>query len=97
MVQTIRTLGISPGQKLIIIEKPRALIRIFFSLLVVTLATNWYDVKLSFDDPSFLNFYSLTGWRKYFEATGVDIFQGNVWVSNLSDKLLYISATEILH
>ena len=97
MVQTIRTLGISPGQKLIIIEKPRALIRIFFSLLVITTATTWYDVKVSFDDPSFFNFYSLTGGKKYFEATGVDIFQGNVWVSNLSDKLLYISATEILH
>jgi len=84
-------------QQLIMLEKPCALIRIFFSLLVITSATSWYDVRMSFDDPSFFNFYSLNGRTKYFEATGVDIFQGNVWVHNYADKPLSISATEILH
>ena len=97
MAQTIRTVMIPAGEKLIAIEEPHALVRIFFSLLVITSTTTWHDVRVSFDDPSFSNFYSLTGGLKYFEATGVDIFQGNVWVRNLSDVPLYISATEILH
>jgi len=85
------------GQKTIMIEKPHALNRIFFSVMVITPTTTWYDVRMSFDDPMFSSFYSLTGWTKYFEARGVDIFQGNVWVRNYSDKDLYISATEILY
>ena len=97
MVQTVRTSMVPMGQKKIIIEKPQVLNRIFFSVLVITYATTWHDVRMSFDDPLFSSFYSLTGMKKYFEAEGVDIFQGNVWIFNLSDKDLYISATEILH
>ena len=96
MVQTVRTLMVPMGQKKIIIEKPQVLNRIFFSVLVITYATTWYDVRMSFDDPLFSSFYSLTGMKKYFEAEGVDIFQGNVWIFNLSDKDLYLSTTEIL-
>ena len=97
MVQTIHTVMIPAGQKKIIIEKPQVLNRIFFSVQVISAATTWYDVRLSFDDPLFSSFYSLTGMKKYFEAEGVDIFQGNVWVGNYSSEDLYISATEILH
>ena len=97
MVQTIRTHMVSMGQKKIVLEKPQVLNRIFFSVQVITYATTWHDVRMSFDDPLFSSFYSLTGMKKYFEAEGVDIFQGNVWIFNLSDKDLYISATEILH
>ena len=97
MVQTIRTHMVSMGQKKIILEKPQVLNRIFFSVLVIAAATTWYDVRMSFDDPLFSSFYSLTGMKKYFEAMGVDIFQGNIWIGNYSSEDLYISATEILH
>ena len=97
MVQTIHTVMIPAGQKKIIIEKPQVLNRIFFSVQVITAATTWYDVRMSFDDPLFSSSYSLTGMKKYFEAEGVDIFQGNIWVGNYSSEDLYISVTEILH
>ena len=97
MVQTVRTPMVPMGQKKIILEKPQVLNRIFFSVQVITAATTWHDVRMSFDDPLFSSFYSLTGIRKYFEARGVDISQGNVWISNQSDKDLYISTMEILH
>ena len=97
MVQTIRTHMVPMGQKKIIIEKPKVLSRIFFSLQLITSATTWYDVRVSFDDPLFSSFYSLTGMRKYFEAEGGDIFQGNIWVSNNSTADVEVAATEILH
>ena len=97
MVQMIHTHMVPMGQKKIILEKPQVLNRIFFSVLVIAAATTWYDVRMSFDDPLFSSFYSLTGMRKYFEAEGVDIFQGNIWAGNYSGEDLYISATEILH
>ena len=85
------------GKKMIIFEKPLALHRIFFSARVISSPTRWYDMKLSFDDPTFFYFYSLNGPEKYFEARGVDIFQGNIWAMNNSDTNLDITLTEILH
>ena len=97
MVQTICTLMIPAGQRKIIIERPHTLSRIFFSVGVIIDQTGWYDSRMSFDDPQFLSFYALNGARKYFEAEGVDIFQGDVWILNASAKSLSYSATEILH
>ena len=97
MVQTICTLMIPQGQRKIIIERPRSLHRIFFSVGVVIDQAGWYDSRMSFDDPQFNMFYALNGVTKYFEAKGVDIFQGDVWIYNASDKSLSYSATEILH
>ena len=97
MVQTICTLMIPAGQRKIIIERPHSLRRIFFSVSVIVDQTGWYDSRMSFDDPQFHTSYALNGARKYFEAGGVDIFQGDVWLYNASDKSLSYSATEILH
>ena len=97
MAQTVCTLMLLPGQKKIILEKPHSLQRIFFSLRVITSAASWYDVRVSFDDPLFSSFYSLTGQGKYFEAKGVDIFQGNIWAYNVSYIDLWCACTEILH
>ena len=97
MVQTIRTLRIPLGQKQIILERPHNLRRIFFSVGVITPQSSWYDSRMSFDDPRFRTSYALNGARKYFEVEGADIFQGNVWIYNASEKDLSYSATEILH
>ena len=97
MVQTICTLMIPGGQRKIILERPHSLHRIFFSVGVVVDQTGWYDSRMSFDDPQFHSFYALNGLLKYFEAEGVDIFQGDVWIFNSSEKSLSYSATEILH
>jgi len=97
MVQTVRSITILAGEKMVMIKKPHALHRVFFSIRVFADQTAWYESKLSFDDPQFLSFYVLDGPAKYFEAKGEDIFQGNVWVCNLSNINLLYSATEILH
>ena len=85
------------GEKKIIIEKPLTLHRIFFSVQVFADQTAWFESKISFDDPHFRSFYVLDGPARYFQAKGEDIFQGNVWIFNVSNTNLLYSATEILH
>ena len=96
MVQTLRTISISPGLKKIILRKPLVLHRIFFNIQAFADQNTWYQSKISFDDPMFTSFFSLNGPAKYFEAKGENIFQGNVWVLNASTVNLQYSATEIL-
>ena len=96
MVQTVRSMTILSGEKKIIIEKPRTLCRIFFSVRAFADQNTWLETKISFDDPQFLSFYVIDGPAKYFEAKGEGIFQGNVWIYNLSNINLLYSATEIL-
>ena len=88
---------IPAGKRKIILERPHSLHRIFFSVGVIIALEGWYDSRMSFDDPQFISSYALNGARKYFEAEGADIFQGDVWISNASEKSLSYSATEILH
>ena len=97
MVQTVRSITLLAGEKKIMVEKPQALHRVFFSIQAFADQEAWYESKISFDDPLFLSFYVIDGYVKYFEARGDDIFQGNVWVYNVSDTNLLYSATEILH
>jgi len=97
MVQTVRSLTILAGEKVILVEKPQALHRIFFSIQAFAEQTTWLETKISFDDPQFRSFYVLDGSARYFEAKGEDIFQGNIWIYNISDADLLYSATEILH
>ena len=96
MVQTIRSETLLPGQKMILLEKPLVLNRIFFSIRALADQSAWYQSKVSFDDPTFSSFYVLNGPGKYFEAKGEGIFQGDVWVLNASDQNLQYTTTEIL-
>ena len=97
MVQTVRSLTILAGEKVILVEKPQALHRIFFSVQAFADQTAWLETKISFDDPQFRSFYVIDGPARYFEAKGEDIFQGNIWIFNVSDTNLLFSSTEILH
>ena len=97
MVQTVRTPRIMAGKKMIIIEKPRTLDRIFFSVASILSTTSGYDIQVSFDDPLFRSYYSLRGPKKYLKVEGVDIFQGNIWVFNNSSAYVDVTVTEILH
>jgi len=96
MVQTIWSETLLPGQKMILLEKPRALCRIFFSIRVLADLSTWYQSRVSFDDPLFRSYYVLDGPGKYFEAKGEGIFQGDVWVLNTSDQNLQYTVSEIL-
>ena len=97
MVQTVCTLMVPAGQRKIILERPISLHRIFFSVCVIVDQAGWYDSRISFDDPQFLTSYALNGAEKCFKVEGADIFQGDVWILNASEKSLSYSATEILH
>ena len=96
MVQTVRSINILPGEKMILIEKPHRLYRIFFGIQVFAPDTEWHETRISFDDPLFNSFYVLNGSARYFSAEGEDIFQGNIWAYNTSDVNLLYSSTEIL-
>ena len=96
MVQTIRSETLLPGQKMILLEKPIALRRIFFSIRALADQSVWYQSRVSFDDPLFRSYYVLDGPGKYFEARGEGIFQGDVWVLNTSDQNLQYTVSEIL-
>ena len=96
MVQTVRSITILAGEKKLFLEKPLALHRIFFCIQVLAPNDEWHETKVSFDDPQFHSFYVLDGSARYFEARGEDIFQGDIWVYNMSNTNLLHSATEIL-
>ena len=97
MVQNIRTVLIHAGEKKIIFEKPHALCRIFFSIHVMNALSEWFETQISFDDPTFLDYYMINGPEKYFKAEGADIFQGNIWAWNVSDHYMSYALSEILH
>ena len=96
MVQTVMSKTLLTGQKKILLQKPLALCRIFFSIRALADQSAWYQSKVSFDDPLFRSYYVLDGPGKYFEAKGEGIFQGDVWVINTSDQNLQYTVTEIL-
>ena len=96
MVQTVRSITLLPGGKMILIERPHKLYRVFFSIQAFAPDTEWHESRISFDDPSFTSFYVLNGPARYFSAEGEDIFQGNIWIYNASNVNLLFSSTEIL-
>ena len=96
MVQRVRSEIILAGCKKIVFEKPLVLHRIFFSINALVPSDTWCESRISFDDPMFYSFYMLAGHAKYFEAKGEGIFQGNVWVCNMSGGDLTYDITEIL-
>ena len=97
MVQTLRSITVLAGEKMLLLEKPLVLHRIFFSVNVFAPVEEWHRLKISFDDPAFISFYVLDGPARYFEARGKDIFQGNIWAFNISNVDLLVTMTEILH
>ena len=96
MVQTVSSCKILAGKKRIVLEKPHSLRRIFFSVHRIADQTSWHSTKISFDDPRFGSYFSLNGSLNFFEAEGVDIFQGDIWVWNASDTDFWYTISEIL-
>ena len=97
MVQTLLSRNLLAGEKIILFEKPRVLRRIFFSIRVMVDGGLSRELWISFDDPDFLSRYVIDGPEKYFEARGIDIFQGNIWLMSNTESSVLLAATEILH
>ena len=97
MVQIVSSCKILSGDKTIVLEKPHSLRRIFFSIHRIADQISWHPTEISFDDPHFRSYFVLNGSLNCFQAEGVDIFQGNIWVFNASDMDFWYTSTEILH
>ena len=96
MVQTVKSQNVYTGWKVILLEKPLALCRIFFSIDVLVDPAAWRRSIISFDDPSFSEHYVLDGPVQHFEARGEGITQGTIWAQNVSPVDLIFVMTEIL-
>jgi len=96
MTQTARSQWIYSGWKIRLLDKPQVLNRIFFNVKVLTDPTNDYRVYLSLGDPRFFSYYTLSRQVPYFEAKGEGIFQGDIWIQNVSTVDLLLTMTEIL-
>ena len=96
MVQTVRSVSVQSGHKLLVIEKPLVLSRIFFSVCAFAPQTTWYESQISLGDPLFYSYYVLGGPVNCFVARGEGIFQGDIWVRNVSGIDILYTFTEIL-
>ena len=96
MVQTVSSITIPPGHKLLIIEKPLVLCRIFFSVRGFAPQNYSFESQISFGDPGFRSYYILDWPARYFEAKGEGIFQGDIWARNVSNANLLYTVSEIL-
>ena len=97
MVQTVRTVRLTLGEKIILFEKPHVLHRVFFSVRQISGSSVWAPSAISLGDPQFLSYYWITAASNYFQAKGNDIFQGDIWLRNDVAEFQYYAATEILH
>ena len=96
MVQTLISRKVHAGWKRVLLEKPCASTRIFFSIKVLADPTSGYKAWISFDDPTFVSHYILQGQTQQLKAKGEGIFQGAIWVKNVSPADLVFVMTEIL-
>ena len=96
MAQKVISKTIPAGQKIILLEEPRVLYRIFFSIRVLTDLSMGHRSQISFDDPAFYSYYTLDGPVQELEAKGEGIFQGNIWAHNASSVDLVFTVTETL-
>ena len=96
MVQTVKSKIIYTGWRVCLFEKPLVLKRIFYSVKVLFDATTDSQVQISLGDPKFSTYYTLNRQVFYFEAKGEGIFQGDVWVQNVSTSNLMVLKSEIL-
>ena len=96
MAQTVNSVLLPPGHKRLVIEKPLVLCRIFFSVRAFAPQSYSFESQISFGDPSFRSYYILDWPARYFEVKGEGIFQGDIWVRNVSDVNLFYAVSEIL-
>ena len=96
MVQTVGSVRIPAGHKKIIFEKPRVLRRIFISIEELIPPDVWCESRISFGDPMFYSYYIMAGYSKHFRTKGEGIFQGDVWIYNVSTTDVVYTYSEIL-
>ena len=96
MAQTLKTQWVYSGWKAVLLEKPLASRRIFFGIRVLTDLSMGHRSHISFGDPAFSSYYTLDGPVQRLEAKGEGIFQGDIWVQNISPSDLIFVTMETL-
>ena len=96
MVQTVKTQTVYTGWKVILLDKPLASTRIFFSIKTLADPAAWRRSLISFDDPTFASRYVFDGPMQQLEAKGEGIFQGTIWAYNVSPVDIIFTVSEIL-
>ena len=96
MVQTVKSWTLLSGENKLFLEKPRVLRRVYFKISALLPLSSNYSSRISFDDPMFYTGYTLVASNLHFEAKGEGIFQGNIWVRNMSTITITYTSTEIL-
>ena len=96
MAQTVKSQWVPSGWMIRLFNKPLVLNRIFFGVKVIVDTTTDYRSYISLGDPTFATYYTLDKRVFFFEAKGEGIFQGVIWIKNVSTTDLLFVATEIL-
>ena len=96
MVQTLKSVRLASGHQGVFLKRPHVLSRILFKIIAILPQTVNYESRISFDDPLFLEYYTLLGANTDLEAEGEGIFQGNIFVRNQSTVNILYSVIEIL-
>ena len=96
MVQNFRTIFFSTNNVVTLFEAPTTLMRVFLGVYIVAKMDPSFQVNLSFGDQQFINPLCLTYYRGYYEFTGPDIPQGNVFARAVNFAQGTICTTEIL-
>ena len=96
MAQTVKSQWVPSGWTARLFNKPLVSNRIFFGVKVIVDATTDYRSYISLGDPAFTSYYTLDKQVFFFEAKGEGIFQGVIWIKNVSTTDLLFVVTEIL-
>ena len=91
-----RTVGLYDSPAVTIFEAPRVMKRFFLGLYIVAWANETFTAHISFNDPHFVNYLTITNIKRGYEFECADIPQGIVFVRKQSDVVGWISAIEIL-
>ena len=96
MAQNFRTIYFPNNNIVNLFEAPATLTRVFWGIYIVAKSDPSFQVNVSFGDQEFLNPLCVTYCRGYYEFTGPDIPQGNVFARAVNFAQGTVCSTEIL-
>jgi len=96
MTLNFKTKYLTDNDVFTIFEAPRVMTRVFFGIYVVAQENTSFSVHISFDNPKFVNFVSLSNLKNFYEFECAYIPQGNIFIQKTSVVSGSISAIEIL-
>ena len=97
MTQLIKTIMLSPHNKIVLFESVSVLKRCFLGIYALDLTPSVMNyINISFGDINFTYHFTLSPYCKHFECNGKSIYQGNILVKNTASNAHIITATEIL-